>query len=44
MRTPRVLRRAIRLWQQGEVLPLDLYAELVELGMCVETLERKHSI
>lgn len=29
-------------WEQGEPLPLDLAAAMMEVGLDVETLERKY--
>jgi hypothetical protein len=38
----RALRRAHLYWDAGSALPVDLFYELVGLGMDVETLEHKH--
>lgn len=36
------LYRAIRLWREHRPIPMDLYAELVERGYDVPTLERHY--
>lgn len=37
-----LLRRATKHWQEGNPVPMDLAAEMLEAGLDVETLERKY--
>jgi len=36
------IRRARRLWEKNKQIPMDLFAELVELGIDVQALEDKY--
>jgi len=38
----KLVRRARGFWERNEQLPLDLFAEMVELGVDVETLEQRY--
>lgn len=38
----KLLRAAKRRWKNNEVLPLDLFAALVECGVDVERLEQRY--
>ncbi len=38
----RLVRKARGYWERNEHLPLDLFAELVGLGVDVETLEQRY--
>lgn len=38
----RLIREARRIWEDNEPIPIDLFAQLLELGVNVEAMERKY--
>lgn len=40
--TERLIDRACGYWENGHVIPLDLFAQMNEAGLDVQALEDKH--